>query len=522
MADLSPDAWWGWGDPQHRARAAAAALAALRARARRTGSHGGAGAAARTCDGRARARRRARSGGSRDAVGEEWVRQDRLSRVTHAAGKGYPDLVRIRAGARRERAGRRRVPGERRRGAGGARRLRGGARRRGPVRRRHQRGGRRRAAARRPMAAWSRSTSARIDHARAGRRALADRRARAPACAAPQVEARARATRASRWVTSRSRGSTRRSADGSPPVRPARPRPGTAASRSWSPGCAAWRRRERSSCAPCPRRAAGPELRQLLVGSEGVLGVITEATVRVRPLPDATHYEGWMFKGFEQGAEAFRALEQGHVIPDVARLSDEAETRQALTLSEGASLAQRAGRAYIGARRLRGRVPRDPGLRGRRGRTSTPAGPRAAHHAARRRPWHWALRRAVPGCASATRARTCATRCSTTASWGRRSRRRRPGPACSASTRRSGRAIGGALEARGTPGRVMCHISHLYPDGASLYFTFLARAGGGRRARAVAEREVRRLRCDRGSRGHDHPSPRDRPRPRAVDAGRGR
>jgi alkyldihydroxyacetonephosphate synthase len=40
-------------------------------------------------------------------------------------------------------------------------------------------------------------------------------------------------------------------------------------------------------------------------------------------------------------------------------------------------------------------------------------------------------------------------------------------------------AIGGALEARGTPGRVMCHVSHLYPDGASLYFTFIARQEEG-------------------------------------------
>jgi alkyldihydroxyacetonephosphate synthase len=37
------------------------------------------------------------------------------------------------------------------------------------------------------------------------------------------------------------------------------------------------------------------------------------------------------------------------------------------------------------------------------------------------------------------------------------------------------RAIGGALSSRGTPGLVMCHISHLYETGASLYFTFIAR-----------------------------------------------
>ena len=39
----------------------------------------------------------------------------------------------------------------------------------------------------------------------------------------------------------------------------------------------------------------------------------------------------------------------------------------------------------------------------------------------------------------------------------------------------------------------MCHVSHLYPSGASLYFTFLARQEAGRRARAVARGQVGRL-----------------------------
>jgi len=39
-----------------------------------------------------------------------------------------------------------------------------------------------------------------------------------------------------------------------------------------------------------------------------------------------------------------------------------------------------------------------------------------------------------------------------------------------------GRAIAEALEGCGTPGLVMCHISHVYPAGASLYFTFISRA----------------------------------------------
>ena len=42
-----------------------------------------------------------------------------------------------------------------------------------------------------------------------------------------------------------------------------------------------------------------------------------------------------------------------------------------------------------------------------------------------------------------------------------------------------GDAIRGALAAQGTPGLAFCHLSHAYPDGASLYFTFVARARRG-------------------------------------------
>src|SRR6185295_17862421 len=53
------------------------------------------------------------------------------------------------------------------------------------------------------------------------------------------------------------------------------------------------------------------ELRRVVVGSEGVLGAITRVAVRVRPAPEITRYEGWMFPGFGAGAEALRRLEQG-------------------------------------------------------------------------------------------------------------------------------------------------------------------------------------------------------------------
>jgi len=101
---------------------------------------------------------------------------------------------------------------------------------------------------------------------------------------------------------------------------------------------------------PMPASAAGPSLRELVVGSEGVLGVITEATLAVRRLPRARRYEGWSFRSFAAGCDAFRALEHEQAAPDVARLSDEEETRMAMAMSSSDSLATRAGRAYLRAR----------------------------------------------------------------------------------------------------------------------------------------------------------------------------
>src|SRR5439155_16661505 len=75
-----------------------------------------------------------------------------------------------------------------------------------------------------------------------------------------------------------------------------------------------------------PMSAAGPDLRQVFLGSEGAFGVITAATVPVRPVPAARRYLGWRFADFAAGAEAVRALAQDGPPPTVLRLSDEAET----------------------------------------------------------------------------------------------------------------------------------------------------------------------------------------------------
>jgi alkyldihydroxyacetonephosphate synthase len=83
-----------------------------------------------------------------------------------------------------------------------------------------------------------------------------------------------------------------------------------------------------------PKTATGPDLRQLVLGSEGAFGVITWLTVRIRPLPERREYEGWRFESFIAGAAALRRLAQDGPRPTVLRLSDEAETAVGLAEPE--------------------------------------------------------------------------------------------------------------------------------------------------------------------------------------------
>src|SRR3954468_11665015 len=84
--------------------------------------------------------------------------------------------------------------------------------------------------------------------------------------------------------------------------------------------------RGRLDLGTAPASAAGPDLRQLFLGSEGAFGVITSVTVRVRPVPQIRFYEGWRFASFEEGGAALRRLTQDGPRPTVLRLSDETET----------------------------------------------------------------------------------------------------------------------------------------------------------------------------------------------------
>jgi alkyldihydroxyacetonephosphate synthase len=105
-----------------------------------------------------------------------------------------------------------------------------------------------------------------------------------------------------------------------------------------------------------PAAAAGPDLVQIVCGSEGTLGVITQATLRLARLPQFRDYRGLLFRGFSDGVGASRELIQAGLRPAILRLSDEAETESTLVLRpppHGASaVIERAGRWYLARRGL--------------------------------------------------------------------------------------------------------------------------------------------------------------------------
>lgn len=77
-----------------------------------------------------------------------------------------------------------------------------------------------------------------------------------------------------------------------------------------------------------PRQAVGPDLTQLLVGSEGTLGVITQARLRAHPVPPAERRDAWSFDGFTSGLEACRRILRRGATPAVLRLYDATEANR--------------------------------------------------------------------------------------------------------------------------------------------------------------------------------------------------
>jgi alkyldihydroxyacetonephosphate synthase len=81
-----------------------------------------------------------------------------------------------------------------------------------------------------------------------------------------------------------------------------------------------------------PASSVGPDLNRVMIGSEGILGVITEATMRVHKTPAAKDYRGFLFRTFADGVRAIQeCLDQGFA-PSMIRLQDSGESELAFNM----------------------------------------------------------------------------------------------------------------------------------------------------------------------------------------------
>ncbi len=208
-----------------------------------------------------------------------------------------------------------------------------------------------------------------------------------------------------------------------------------------------------------PGSAAGPDLIRVFLGSEGIFGVITEVRVRVHPIPRDRVFESWSFPDFASGAEGLRRVAQQGNGPTVIRLADEAETAVTLaqvgrigkalakgasvvTVYEGVDIAERRARTAVQLAAAGGvSAGEGPAEDWRKGRFDGPY-----------------LRDSLLD---------AGVFCETLET---------------ATTWRNLHALRSAVEEAlkagfshvGAKAYVMCHVSHIYPTGASLYFTVLA------------------------------------------------
>jgi alkyldihydroxyacetonephosphate synthase len=230
-----------------------------------------------------------------------------------------------------------------------------------------------------------------------------------------------------------------------------------------------------------PSNAAGPDLRQLFLGSEGLLGVITEVTVRVPRAPATRIYEAWSLPDFATGQAALRRLVQEGAAPTVVRLSDELETLVTGGQSQGAASGLDGAPAVSGCLLLTGYEGSTAVVEARRGLATallTDAGATALGSEIGE---GWLAHRfdapytrdALFGAGALTETLETVT------SWSNVPKLYEDVKTAVAEALAG---VGNAL--------VWCHISHVYPSGASLYFTVAAPLGDDPLARWQAAKQA--------------------------------
>ncbi len=230
-----------------------------------------------------------------------------------------------------------------------------------------------------------------------------------------------------------------------------------------------------------PGSGAGPSPDRMLLGSEGSLGVITEAWMRVRPRPAYKASRVVFFESFAAGAEAVRAISQSGLNPSNCRLLDplEAEingagdgSRAVLVLgfeSPHAPVEDRLALALECAADHDGRVEAPAAGRGGGSEEGGVEGGAADT-------WRSAFLNAPYLRDSLICLGVLSETFETAITWDRF--RAFHSQVLEAARRAVAESVGGPLEGEGAP-RVSCRITHVYPDGAAPYYTVLAPARRG-------------------------------------------
>src|SRR5205085_3525587 len=245
---------------------------------------------------------------------------------------------------------------------------------------------------------------------------------------------------------------------------------------------------------PVPAASNGPSVRQMVLGSEGRLGIITEATVHVRRIPEQRTIVGYLFPTFADGLAAMQDLAASEHSASVTRVSDANETQFSFAMRVNPTvidklqshalrfyLHRRRGfdvdqmcLAFIGYEGSEGHVKTERRAVGklvkRHGGLCIGSSPGALYDQKKFDiPYirDFLLDRGAPGDVSETATTWSDLR-----------------PLYDAVTT----AARGAFDQLAVPGYVMCHLSHSYHAGACLYFTFAFKARSD--ADMLAEYEV--------------------------------
>lgn len=244
-----------------------------------------------------------------------------------------------------------------------------------------------------------------------------------------------------------------------------------------------------------PASAAGPDLRELVLGSEGRLGILTEATVRISPLPDFEAFHAVFLPDWERAELAVRAIVQARLGLSMLRLSNPAETATMLTLAGHAKQVALLETLL----RLRGAGESKcmllVGASGAKGqaRAALAAALKIARrykgvHAGRGLGERWKknrFRNVYLRNAAWERGYAIDT-VETALDW----------PRVTPAMRAVEQAALDAMAADGEAVHAYTHLSHLYPQGASVYTTFIWRLAGNYEADLARWRRLKTAACE--------------------------